>query len=262
MANFKNTKINDTGHVSLPTGDTASRPASPQNGMLRYNTDFDVVECYRDGKWISMESGVELFYEDFSGTSLDTDKWVVTGSSYGNVTVANGECTLVNTGTTNQYFGIRSKIQVPLGATLEVRVKNTQARHAAVISLQNGPVFLPFPHTSSNAGYPGISWYSRADNVSSTVSVRDELDETIAYSPAAQDLRNYSVFKIKRDIAKYGQEGTYIQFYKDNDFPEIPTFYGVRFEEDYFISFASDGWGNTNLGGLDTITVIDYVKVY
>jgi len=37
--------------VLLPKGTTAQRPASPNNGHLRYNTDTDEFEAYSDGVW-------------------------------------------------------------------------------------------------------------------------------------------------------------------------------------------------------------------
>lgn len=46
MASLKNTIINDTGFLQLPSGTTAQRPASPANGMMRYNTTLNVVEMY------------------------------------------------------------------------------------------------------------------------------------------------------------------------------------------------------------------------
>lgn len=46
MAQLKNTTINDTGFLQLPSGTTAQRPASAQNGQLRFNTTFNIVEYY------------------------------------------------------------------------------------------------------------------------------------------------------------------------------------------------------------------------
>jgi hypothetical protein len=46
MAQLKNTTINDTGFLQLPTGTTAQRPVSSQQGQLRYNTETRNVEWY------------------------------------------------------------------------------------------------------------------------------------------------------------------------------------------------------------------------
>lgn len=54
MATLKNTTINDTGFVRLPTGTTAQRPASPSNGMSRFNTTTGRAEVYQNGYWVDM----------------------------------------------------------------------------------------------------------------------------------------------------------------------------------------------------------------
>lgn len=46
MAQLKNTSINDTGFLQLPSGTTAQRPTSPANGQMRYNTTLGYVEWY------------------------------------------------------------------------------------------------------------------------------------------------------------------------------------------------------------------------
>jgi len=52
MATLQNTTINSTGFLQLPRGSTAQRPASPSNGDVRFNTDFNIVEWY-DGTYTS-----------------------------------------------------------------------------------------------------------------------------------------------------------------------------------------------------------------
>jgi hypothetical protein len=51
MATLKNTTINDTGHITMPSGTTAERPSSPVNGMVRYNTSFNRYEIYQASAW-------------------------------------------------------------------------------------------------------------------------------------------------------------------------------------------------------------------
>lgn len=46
MANLKNTTINDTGFLQLPSGTTAQRPGSAAAGQMRYNTSINSVEWY------------------------------------------------------------------------------------------------------------------------------------------------------------------------------------------------------------------------
>jgi hypothetical protein len=56
VATLKNTTINDTGYMQLPVGTTAQRPASPVNGMLRYNSTTSVIEMYLSGSWVTVAS--------------------------------------------------------------------------------------------------------------------------------------------------------------------------------------------------------------
>jgi hypothetical protein len=51
MATLKNTLINDTGFLTLPNGTTSQRPVSPSSGMIRYNTDLNLVEYWNGTVW-------------------------------------------------------------------------------------------------------------------------------------------------------------------------------------------------------------------
>lgn len=53
MATLKNTIINDTGFVTIPSGTTAQRPATPANGQMYYNTSSQAMETYNTSKWRS-----------------------------------------------------------------------------------------------------------------------------------------------------------------------------------------------------------------
>lgn len=50
MAVLKNTTIDDTSALQLPVGTTAQRPVS-DNGMIRYNSSFNVVEFWDGSRW-------------------------------------------------------------------------------------------------------------------------------------------------------------------------------------------------------------------
>jgi hypothetical protein len=50
MAQLQNTTINDTGFITLPNGTTANRP-SPTPGMMRLNTENNLLEFYDATGW-------------------------------------------------------------------------------------------------------------------------------------------------------------------------------------------------------------------
>ena len=49
-------KTSATGAALLPTGTTAQRPASPTTGMVRFNTDLNYLEEYRDNTWLALSN--------------------------------------------------------------------------------------------------------------------------------------------------------------------------------------------------------------
>lgn len=46
--------LSSTGGFKVPSGTTAQRPASPVNGMLRYNTTIPQLEIYLGGTWTAL----------------------------------------------------------------------------------------------------------------------------------------------------------------------------------------------------------------
>lgn len=70
MAQFKNTTVSDTGSLILPVGNSASRPASPSAGMIRYNTTLSETEYYDGGAWRPI---YDTNPEAIGGTIVDTD---------------------------------------------------------------------------------------------------------------------------------------------------------------------------------------------
>lgn len=66
MAILKNTTINVTGNLQLPTGTSSQKPSSPTNGDIRLNQDSNDFEVYKNGEWTgppaaSVSGGVNTF---------------------------------------------------------------------------------------------------------------------------------------------------------------------------------------------------------
>lgn len=51
--NAQNANFVSTGAVIVPSGTTAQRPASPVNGMVRYNTTTLSIEGYANNTWVA-----------------------------------------------------------------------------------------------------------------------------------------------------------------------------------------------------------------
>ena len=56
MATLKNTTINDTGFLQLPTGTLAQRPGTASAGMIRHNTSNNTIECHDGYTWFTVSS--------------------------------------------------------------------------------------------------------------------------------------------------------------------------------------------------------------
>jgi len=76
MGNFlKNRKLlsGSTG-VVLPTGSTAQRPDDPMFGLIRYNTDSNLVEYFNGTIFVSLSAGGGITYtvDSFTGDGSTT----------------------------------------------------------------------------------------------------------------------------------------------------------------------------------------------
>jgi hypothetical protein len=60
MAQLKNTTINDTGFLQIPSGTTAQRPNPAVLGDFRYNTDEEAFEVYNGEDWFEIGTGSRL----------------------------------------------------------------------------------------------------------------------------------------------------------------------------------------------------------
>lgn len=94
-----------TGFLDIPTGTTAQRPASPNTGMLRFNTTLGKFEGYNGSVWSSVGGGAtgggsdSVFQEN--STTVTTSYTLSTGksaSSVGPVTLNTGVTVTVPTG--------------------------------------------------------------------------------------------------------------------------------------------------------------------
>lgn len=101
MAIFKNTLINDTGYIQIPSGTTAQRPASPSAGYMRWNTTNSNAEIYNGSSWVSLNYATTgpniitdslLLYYDLNNTAC----WDGTSSTVYDLTVNNHDATLYN----------------------------------------------------------------------------------------------------------------------------------------------------------------------
>lgn len=96
-----NLSINSTGALRVSSGTTAQRPASPANGMFRYNSETGQFEGYAAGAWGAIAGGggggpiAETSNTISSNYTLSAGK---NGFSVGPITIANGVAVTVPSG--------------------------------------------------------------------------------------------------------------------------------------------------------------------
>ena len=194
MATLRNTTINDSGYLTLPTGSTAARPGSPTGGMTRYNTDTGSFEFYSTSTgWISI-SGINVTgvsptsFNGESGTSFTvTGTGFVSGCIVKFVTAAGTE---YSAGATTFNSSTQLTATTPRDFTvaeepISVRVYSPNGQVSALIgTIDCGGS----PTWNTPAGSLG-SVYVSSPTTSFTVSASDpDAGATIAYSLASGSL--------------------------------------------------------------------------
>ena len=80
--------MRNTGALQLPTGNTAGRPASPQAGYMRYNTQLNKLEFYSGSEWILLGGPPFSLYENADLASFAVymqarkTNWAGSGTNY------------------------------------------------------------------------------------------------------------------------------------------------------------------------------------
>ena len=109
ISTFKNTTVDDTGFLKLPTGTTALRPSAgiSTQGMMRYNTTLSKFEgyTYPAETWGTLGGGAggggadEIFVEN--SMTVTTDYELTSGksaSSAGPITINSGVTVTIPSG--------------------------------------------------------------------------------------------------------------------------------------------------------------------
>lgn len=149
--NAQNANFVSTGAITLPSGTTAQRPASPVNGMWRYNTNYAGVEAYANGSWLNLtpiRTPINSVAPVISGSptvganvTVTTGTWNNSPTSYGYQWLANS--TAIANATANVFTITSSE----LGANLSCNVTATNSAGSTGIAATSntaGPVVATF----------------------------------------------------------------------------------------------------------------------
>jgi len=188
FANVSASTFTATGNLQIPTGNTAQRPNSPTNGLMRYNTETGLAEIYTSSGWgvfgsqpptistvspgtYSGESGTEFTINGANFTNDAVVKFVdVNNTEYSAtvVTFVNGSQLLA---TTPQDFTVAQ-------GPLDVKVIQTSGSVTKLNCIDTGGS----PGWVTTAGQIGGTIY-RNGSVSVTVSATDpDSGASVTYS--------------------------------------------------------------------------------
>lgn len=147
MAILKNTVINDTSGLRIPTGTTAQRPANPVDGDCRYNTDVGHVEYYYKGFWVDArtskngleKNGLQLFLDISNPDSYPGNgtTWFDISDNGRNFTFDNTPVLTTDEGVTC-YSTVGRRAEGP--ASNSFGITDTSGYTAVVVSRQVTPV--------------------------------------------------------------------------------------------------------------------------
>jgi hypothetical protein len=120
--------------VTVPIGNTANRPVSPVNGMIRYNSTTALFEGYVNSVWASFAAGSGV-------TSIATGTGLTGGpiTSSGTISIANTAVTAGSYGGAAKTLSATVNAQGQLTALSEtnIAIANTQISGLGTMSTQN-----------------------------------------------------------------------------------------------------------------------------
>jgi len=194
VATLKNTTINDTGYLNLPSGTTAQRPDPPTLGAVRYNTSTGYAEVYTANGWATIGipppvitsvspttyTGVSGSTFTINGSNFTSDVLVSfitnSGTTYAAATTTYVSSVLL-TATTAQTFTVANE-------PLDVRVVQSSGSYTLTDAIDCGGV----PSWNTASGSLGLIYDSSRQYATFTVSATDPEGTSVSYSLASGSL--------------------------------------------------------------------------
>jgi hypothetical protein len=117
-----------TGFLKIPSGTAAQRPATPGNGMLRYNTSINAIEAFQNGAWTTLSGSssaaairrtynFSLIGTANSTTGLFAKAAVASGNPSGMLPTTTGSSPGLNNGANDPYLILNAATIVSLRLT-------------------------------------------------------------------------------------------------------------------------------------------------
>lgn len=146
-----NPTLPGTGYVLIPKGTTAERPGSPQDGMIRFNTDSSAFEVYESGGWSNLPGGAV--------TQINTGP----GLTGGPITTT-GTISVAETGVVSGTYGSTTSVgRFTVSSRGLITYADELAISAASIGAVTSVVGTANEITSSGGGAPQIGLAAAID---------------------------------------------------------------------------------------------------
>lgn len=258
MATLKNTTIDDTGFLNLPSGNTAQRPVSPANGAIRYNNETGYAEVYSNNMWSivgappptissvspSSYSGAANTTITINGTNFTSDAMVYfitnDNTSYQASVVVFSSSVLL-TANTPQVFTVAQE-------PLDVRVVQNSGSATYLDCIDCGSV----PAWSTSAGSLGAIYDMSRSQTSFTVSATDPEGGAITYSLVSGSLPpnmslNSSTGVISGTTPSVGSDTTYSFTIRatDNGTNTADRAFSIQVKAPVVVTYAYTGYDSS-----------------
>jgi len=169
-------------YIKLPVGSTVERPGSPENGHLRYNTDFSRLEQYSGGAWQAIDTPPSIISVTYpnSQTGLDPaggETFIITGLNFqsgATVTIAGTSASTVTVDSSTQIT-----ITTPAKSAGDYNLTVTNANGLSA-TLTSGISFNGVPAFTTDADLGDLVGSTAISNL--TIVAAEPDSGTIAYS--------------------------------------------------------------------------------
>ena len=169
--------------------------------------------------------------------------WSVEGDTAGTVEFNDSVMKITNTtGVPTAFLGVVTIDTFPVGSSISASVKSSEGRHHALVGFGELPP-APYPHGETTKG---CTWYARADNQTSTLSIHDENDYT-TYINVSDMTQSFNIVRMTR------KSQSEVEFYLNGE--HIHTFSGILLANDYKFYFTADGYYNPNSVEVDWVSI-------
>jgi hypothetical protein len=213
IANTGQVNIADTAAFKVPVGGMNSRPATPANGMLRYNSDFEEFEGYSNSKWNLLTLSSMKLKLDFDQTTTLPAGISFTRATSGTFFNSAGVLTTAGSGVARFNHSLENGVWVNKGLLIEEQRTNSFQRSEEF----NDAYWSKFNTTVTANQITSPDGTTTADAVfETTTNGNHAFSRVISFTSTSTSPSSASIF-----VKANGRTRGFIQFYKETSPQEV-----------------------------------------